>query len=1498
MASNKNSPQKGQGAEDPDRKQQTPSDAADVDWMIISDISTRIGLPSQPKQEVKEDPKQFSSPSSSQAFSQQAIDDVEDIEWLRSLGLDEEIERSPSQKNTSNSQNSNVDNIDWLIFTDLKTRMDDSDDKSKTHPTSQDIGQFNTTLQSPLQSDSLDNIFDDDLGLDGLDFLENSDFSDLDSLEFTNTSGDLILNELQDEIDITEGRIRELTGSLSDEQHSGDATHDIDLDAILGVAEDISNSFTEQPSLEIIDESVDSPFQTTQTPNFGYTENEDYDPNVDIIAEQLPVSTYQEDLQDDFFNENLELSEEFQADSEFQDTFQAAQDVFASEKINDLVEGFDNELNDEFGTLQPLDSLDSSAPSDEIWASNLPSIESEVSDTSNDDAFASNWEQMNESAIDDAVWDSPSSNFPEVSSTSIENAFGTLDDWAIAPQTEALALENSASFDFHSGEIIEQSYEAEFNSLESEQAFEYIANELEDKVTNDIEWSSESEALSIADAESDNNEAWSANLEIANTPDGTLEAEIEIIADADISSGIADDLQWNPEGEVERFVDAETGEEADWSAGLEAEIGNEAEWNLEPEYEVSIESEIAGEADWNVGLEDEIAETQNSEWHEELVESEYQTDVPLKITNEFLDISESNLLEESLHENFNFIDNLDDNDWVIADIPINEIVEPNSVNFDESQAHDSLKDISNNLGVFEQIVEQSQSSEWENFDESIAEQMTDSDFADTFSKYAVKIPPSALDSQTPFSEETNGSEVPMTDSFDDLEGIIDENFDLASFNEDSSLEVPLINSSSKNFTTSLTPSRVEPVPPTHTLASEFTAPQLPKPNPTNSPIQPIDHFEDALANELLNDSFALEEDFIEAALVNDLLNGSASESDSLNKNVSDREVSFHPSQNLSSSSQFDMDTNERDFLDDFDLDAHITGEHFDSAFSSSAISTGLTPPSPSISPIISSVTQPEPTSPSINNPPPPPPFLPPLPPKRNSSPKASNSPSVPNVTDHPQSKNRITEDDFDSFHVQSAQSKNRKPMNSIDESWSELLDADTVLSGVLKPPMDSPYSDTNSAMPPKIGVSTGGASAGRISQAGRERPTGQSAPKRKETGLPDFNDLGLEIHDDNTDWSGLLDSGDLSDSITSISTQMSSRGRNGAMQSPRTDMSGVSETRQIPRDRRKPMPSFGDATQARMAATPDQMDFNRFTEDNYGSYGNEPSPSPASPVPPKKPKLTMPNVSLESLWQNYLKIPVIGLGVVGGVFLLYTLLSRPIFDLGLRWGLFKDASGKDFTNADFKGAKLDNVDFSKAILTGAKMQDASLIGANFQDANIDGVNFANANLSRARLIKASVIWAEFGKAQMNLVDLAGADLTHSNFANAKMEGVNLKGSKIGAQGTEKATIFSSTMLLSWQIVNEPKEGRNLAEQNLSALNLSFTSLKRANMSNAKLNYTDLTGTDLSGANLSGGQLNGANLSGAKLTGINLTGVEFDQTKLPKTDEETVCPNGKKGPCKF
>jgi uncharacterized protein YjbI with pentapeptide repeats len=1282
MASDKNSPQKGQSSNKPDFQQSTESDAADLDWMIISDLSTRMGGSTQLTTESKRQASKASEESDKQILN----DDLEDLEWLRSLDLDEPIERSPAQKNISGSvdSNSDVGNIDWLIVTDLKTRMDDSEIKAKTNPQYQGATQPKTILQSTTPIDSLtNNILEDDLGLEGLEFLENSDFSDLDSLGFS-SSDDFGADDLLNETDITEGKIQELSEFLDDNFESNssvnDSVNDNDWESILGVSENSSESGipSEIPEIEIPEIEI---------PEIISSDADEYDnyDNKDVVSEQLigqldkPI--YQEDPQENLIN-NFDFP----------------------------VEDFDNSLNDGFGEVQPLQSLDSSMLGDEIWASSSPSTESEGFNQSTDDIFINDWESIAENSIDDPIWDSPASIDPNlISPSSIDNAFDTFDQQPIAPQIEYFELEEDVDFE-----------------LPNEENINLAINQADLAIASDFETGFEQD-----DFEQDNYADWSVDLE----------AEI----------GKGSDVVWNDE----LVAPEDYLESIDNQQFTESDSLNDYEFNPARN---ALESEIATD-DWNAN-------------HPEISDPD------------------------------------------IADLDI--------------------------------IINSS------------------------------------------------------ADDTDEIESIINANFDLATFDEDNFPEIPLTQNISNTITTTLSPNRAIAIP------SPQDSLLLPVIEPIDDLPPANDLFEESLASDLLSDDYNAEIDFIEEALAYDLLNDYPVEV--VDNYTLKSQIPSPPPANLASnfvpnlapSSNFEMP--DSDFLDDFDLDSvgsQIASDDFDSGFS--AISTSLTSlPAPVPPPI----TQQEPTSTTVNSPPPPP-FLLPLPPRRSSNQTKASTlpPTLPpsiskNSTPYSQSQNRIGEsigeDDFDGFHNQQnqiQQNESRSLINSIDKGWSELLNADTVISGVLRSPVESSSLDTSDFVSPPVG---------RASQS-REQSASRNIPKRKENKLHDFDELGLEIHDDNTDWSGLLDSGDLSDSITTISHQSNQsppRIRGNQTTSSRLDATGINETREMPRDRRRPMASFGDATQARMTARPDQMDFNRFTEDSYDSYEPVRTSPEVAPSKPIKPNITMPSVSLESLWQDYLKIPALGLGAIGGAFLLYTLLNRPVFDLGLRWGLFKDASGKDFTNADFKGAKLDNVDFSKAILTGAKMQDTSLVGANFQEANLDGVNFTKANLSRARFIKASVIWAEFNNAQMNLVDLEGADLTRSNFGNAKMEGVNLKGSKIGDQGTEKATKFSSTILLSWQIVNEPKEGRNLKEQNLSGLNLSFTSLKRANLSNSKLNYADMTGTDLSGANLTEGQVNGANWSGAKLNGINLTGVIFDKNKLPKTDEETICPNAKKGPCKF
>ncbi|MBD2178205.1 pentapeptide repeat-containing protein [Pseudanabaena sp. FACHB-1998] len=1385
MASNGNSPNKGQGANEPDH-QPLETDAANVDWMIISDISTRIGVPSKAKKEATPPPNNSPVPS---AKTQQLNDDLEDLEWLKSIGLDEPIERSPNSKITANSQNKSDDvgNIDWLIVTDLKTRMDEPNVPSQV-------------ITPPAELNLADEL-GDALGINELDFFGDSNLSELESLDFGDSDSpvdDFDVNDLLNEIDITEGKIREL--SQLAEEHSGNDLFDLNNASLDNLSTDndwdqianLSNEFNFQQDLQTfendsLDSVSDSFVRPTKLAKIGKPE---LDNSVNSAEEFIDSST------PDNVYENFD---------DFQNEFIG--DEVADELVNELA--LDQSVADDYADKVSLDSF-----------------------VADNEAFVEP-QELGESPVSEDLdgW--------------VENDLGSedIDGWVENDLAEEIVGKRDEFDDFEQVQL-----SAPVDSLAIDDEIWASSSTLENE-------------SSYIDADADNPfaSAWEANN---IDHGGNVDDAIWNTSSSNDSDDLSHTAIENVFASSEEYIGGETNDLEDWSAAIEAEISvnNEAsvEWNQEynepQDYSVNNEASV--------------------EWNQEYNESaEYFTPPDESVIPESAgDLLENNLIED------------------IADFS-EAANEPENLHVSEETYPDYSISQDYNLSNLDNEIDSN--SDWENFSDAIGEQFTPSEFStslETFDNQALEPISEDIASSDRLTDDLDSSLTSYND-LGSIDSFIDENFDLDAFDEESFPEVTSSDLSNPNIATTLTSNRSNP---------------------------PVDDFQDsvespdmAIAREYIGDveiaiEESLETDPFEEALAIDLLNGDISGIDNFKQPpVGMGLPPVPPSPNLvpnsASSASFAIDTNDHDFLDNFDLDSldtELTGDDFDSGFAPAKISTGLNvqSPPPPIAPLAPPVIKQENiTSPSLINPPPPPPFLPPLPPKRSphQSKPLSQPPTSPNLLSNPPVSG-LGHDDFDSFHGQSLSSRSE---GAIDEGWTDLLDADTVLSGVLNTPTQ-PYGDMGGSMPPSSGNSRGrsaGNSTGSSPQAREHRPSPN--PKRKDTGLPNLNDLGLEIHDDNTDWSGLLDSGDLSDNITSISntsTQLPPRSRQVPV---RSDLTGVSETRELPRDRR-PMSSFGDATQARMSAPPDQIDFNRFTEDNYGSYGSEP-PVEKDPAPsPSRTKITIPSVSIESLWQDYLKFPVIGLGAIAGAFLLYSLVNRPIFDLGLRWGLFKDASGKDFSNADFKGAKLDNVDFSKAILTGAKMQDASLIGANLQEANLDGVNFTNANLSRARLIQSSVIWSEFKNAQMNLVDLAGADLTRSNFSGAKMEGANLKGTKIGAQGTEKATKFSPTTLLAWQIVNEPKEGRNLADQDLSGLNLSFTSLRRANLTNVKLNYTDMTGTDLSGANLSGGQINGANLSGSKLNGINLSGVNFDKNKLPKTDEETVCPNGKKGPCKF
>jgi Pentapeptide repeats (8 copies) len=77
-----------------------------------------------------------------------------------------------------------------------------------------------------------------------------------------------------------------------------------------------------------------------------------------------------------------------------------------------------------------------------------------------------------------------------------------------------------------------------------------------------------------------------------------------------------------------------------------------------------------------------------------------------------------------------------------------------------------------------------------------------------------------------------------------------------------------------------------------------------------------------------------------------------------------------------------------------------------------------------------------------------------------------------------------------------------------------------------------------------------------------------------------------------------------------------------------------------------------------------------------------------------------------------------------------------------------DLTGRDFSGADLRGAKMDRAVLRGADFTGANLQSANPIGAFLQDAGFDLADLSRARLSGGNLVSASFENAHLAKADM------------------------------------------------------------------------------------------------------------------------------------------------------
>ncbi|MCX5934128.1 MAG: hypothetical protein NTU99_04975, partial [Pseudanabaena sp. LacPavin_0818_WC45_MAG_42_6] len=1083
MASNKNIPQKDQGANEPDKRESVQSDAANVDWMIMSDISTRIdGSPA-----IKPSANQSPARSPSQiSINQDATDDLEDLEFLRSIGLDDAIESPSSLRSKANisgsygskaTDNNEVNNIDWLIVTDLNARKENAESKAQSNPSYQDIGQSQTTLQP--QTDNIADSLDEDLGLDldGFDFLENSDFPDLDSLGL-GTSDSISTDDLQNEIDNTEGKIRGLAELLDDNDDSSfdlvaDEQND-DWDSISGIFENDFDQLSSEPNLDAADESPEIPSQVSEI--FGASEdasgNIDLGSNLfsednvsgdllvgdldlsdqiqeDLIVEDLEIRNgFQNDLQDDLlsgqdqdlsFDEFEVISLEAESSNKLGDDFGTLQSLgFDGFGTSSPEAEFDNKLDDNFGAAPSLESLAPSVAEDEFWSNTASNFEAEAAlDDSVANTFTNDWGVIAENAIDDAVWDTtPSIANDLVSSTSIDNAFGITDDWESQPKIDQSEAEENIDFDLpnlNSFEVSDVSWDTtpsiatdRGSSTSIDNAFG-TSNAWESLPTIDQPELEEHEEhidlnLPLIDSLDPSEVEEYVDFELANVDSSleSIESEFESkygLQPEPVFEQSFDQIDNELEAEIE--YNENWGVELDEANEISAEnIGYETNLYSSREDDISI-TDSGEEADWSASLEAEISNGNDVNWDEALVESEDY----LISAEESSEIFNDNLLglvnstaEQSISEDFNFADNLEGNDWAIADHANNldeSYSESESVNLGIPEILGDFSDISENVDIPEQFADQQQfadfnefidpslddiearledgefdfsgtsisaSSEWENLSPPIAtsvtesnlasyadsfavEQFTDSSLIDNFTSYTDSvasdsdlaadyvnyadsfaadsgltdnyadslsndIAPTVKANLGSSNSEPSTTEANALSSQDDnnLGSMLDEDFDLAAFDEDSLLDI-----SNPDFNFSNTPTTLTPVRSTpdafldESINSGYTHQQ----SSINSIdsfadnlVSQADPFEEALVNDLLNENYE-EVNFEEEALAHDLLiNGLVSESDGFvpaKESLTMPTPMPTPNSNIAASTKFDLGV-DRDFLDDFDFD--------------------------------------------------------------------------------------------------------------------------------------------------------------------------------------------------------------------------------------------------------------------------------------------------------------------------------------------------------------------------------------------------------------------------------------------------------------------------------------------------------------------------------------------------------------------------------------------------
>ncbi|MEE3715839.1 pentapeptide repeat-containing protein [Tumidithrix elongata RA019] len=1572
MPLDKNKTNQGRGSNDPSQNTAGSGGAEEIDWLILSDLGSKTNS------SINDQGKNQSN-DAIQSLNEILSDDQEDIDWLQSIGLDEPVTGITAYKTTgsdssagttrSDPKSSNVGDIDWLIVTDLKTRMDDTDFKFRNQQSIASESPQNESLDFSLSDtsepdDTLPELLEGilaqkDLGLESLDLsMEDQNFDlDLEGLSIDDGTSDLDL----------EGEL----GAMNLDTDDNWSSNSLDLDLSEGNEWNLSENLGSDIS--------------AQSENFDFGDDLSLESSEEEEVENLDLDldlNFDRDLQDSLGDLNFsgDLNDEIISDEVVSDEVVPESASFDLEGLDEGIDldidlNFDpdpqaslsEENGDEFGeseALNPLENVSSENVSSETISDALLDPLDDLSEDFGDVDFELEFEQEPAAIarIVSTSFEAEQSSTPEAEVNAdlysdVNADLYSLDGEIVLPESDEL-------LDRFSGGALNQVFDEAFDSasnlttdLESpddwlspssiESNPETIDENLDGSISGDFTWEQGASSVDLVSPSMDDDWAGSPSLETqTNSPD--LES-LDLIPDqmddfatwdqgSPVSSEMDDDWAGSPSLEAQTdspdlesfdLIPDQMDDFATWDQGFaSADValsGMDDAYKLEAstyEQEASTYELEASTYELEASTYEQEASTyelEASAYEQEAFAP--QVDLTSDVDSEYLDLGAQ--LEQELEE---FIADTSGHRDDAFNLQSAAGQESQYENFAVSEYSERALDYSdadtnwnmeaddfNSLGDLEPTTyftdtDPTSIEELSLNPQSVSNVDPSLDFEDGFEVGIESFNDSGFNAQPQQTQQRFEFE---TGSYNDSPSGFEFNSSVSNdaFEENDPFEAEIDRNNDLDINSDLTAMLPQDIT---EVINDLDAIDT-----ENSSFNDLG-FEDSPFNDVDIDTAFIEHSGLESTVLSELdrefddladLRQAVSQlgADPVSQAIPKSPVAPPPveapyvpsptlipappviaSQATAQTSDDDsdlmstfIDTSKSDFLDDFDLD------NVDSDFMNQHLSPNTAMTDRDFDPTLSSSLSQSNLDRSEDEPyrAPMPMPLPPLP-SRKSPPKAPAKP--------PSNFSRPDAFSSASPNVPKAVPPQPPLPFDVEEEWSGLLDSDGQMT-------DSTFSSTSfssdrnratnlnpNSLPPKRQPPQSPNPYGQPPNSQTQVSDGHSQGRKKPKGLslPSLDELdNFTLGGGDDDWTGLLD----------MNTQIS--GIKPAAETTRsrfdTNASNIDTRESVRRAPQPTMSGFGGNTRSTQFASrgdssgalPSQRPVPSFAED-----------IPEGKAPKAKVKVKVPTVDFETLWQKYLKLPVIGLGAIGIFYVGFLFLQRPIIELALKMQWLKDVSGRDFSGANFKEVKLDDVNFSKANLSGANLEGASLKGANLVEANLDSVTFTKANLKGARLIKASIVASNLKNAQLPFADLHGADLTRSNFLGANLEGASLAETKIG-KGADR-TKFESKDLLMWQIVNEPKAGRNLSGLNLSGFNLNSANLKSANLTEAKLSWADLTSANLTSANLTGATLNGANLSGANLKGVDLTDVKIDPDKQPQTNEETTCPNGSKGPCKF